>query len=224
MKHFNVSLDDVSDTGLVIGYPYNEAARLPYCSHYNLVKVQIKGYDFARLSKSFLPLPEFTCPSNSQNENVYYYKCNPPSGDRTYELPSNVMRVEAHTASFLPLIPQPKSDFDEAPEHVAYRELQQKRWVKLLSQIDDLWWALMIEPHYINGRFDEVNELIQGFYYALSPRERIENIMRILSAEWYDNEDIGYWMSQVNDLHKVKLDREREIIESGNIACIQRLS
>ncbi len=82
----------------------------------------------------------------------------------------------------------------------------------------------MIEPHYINGRFDEVNELIQGFYYALSPRERIENIMRILSAEWYDNEDIDYWISQVNDLHKVKLDREREIIESGDMMCTQRLS
>jgi len=71
MKHFNFSLDHVSDTDLVTVYPYDEPVRLPYFSHSNLVKIQIKGYDFARLSQLFLPLPEFTCPSNSQSEIVY---------------------------------------------------------------------------------------------------------------------------------------------------------
>jgi hypothetical protein len=81
----------------------------------------------------------------------------------------------------------------------------------------------MIEPHYINGRFEEVSELIHGFFYALLRRERIENIMRILSREWYDGEDIDYWIGQIDILHKVKTDRERDIIESSNIMYIQRL-
>ena len=133
------------------------------------------------------------------------------------------MRVEARTASFLPSIPRPNVAFDWFPEPAAYRELQQKRWIKLLSQLDDLWWALMIEPHYINGRFEEVSEHIRCFFYALVRRERIENIMRILSSEWYDGDDIDYWISQIDVLHKVKLDRERDIIESGNTTYIQRL-
>ncbi len=108
MKNFTFSLDDVRDTDLVIVCPYDEAVRLPYYSHCTLVKVQIKGYDFARLSQLFLPLLDITCPPNSESEKVCSSRCNPPSGGRTYELPSNVMRVEAHTASFLPAIPQPK--------------------------------------------------------------------------------------------------------------------
>ena len=96
------------------------------------------------------------------------------------------MRVEPHTTSSLPAIPQLKIGSDEVPERVAYRKLQQKRWVKLLTQLDDLWWALMIEPHCKNGRVEEVSELIHRFFYALLKRERIENIMRILSKEWYD--------------------------------------
>ena len=161
--------------------------------------------------------------SRSNHKKVCYYKCNPPAGGHNYELPENVMKVEAHTASFLPSIPRPKLCLDGVPEPEAYRELQQKRWVKLLSQIDDLWWALMIEPLYRNGRFKEVSEHIRWFFHALSRRERIENIMRILSEEWYDREDIDYWIGQIDDLHKVKLDRERDIIESGNLTYIQRL-
>jgi hypothetical protein len=81
----------------------------------------------------------------------------------------------------------------------------------------------MIEPLYRNGRFKEVSEHIRWFFHALLRRERIENIMRILSEEWYDSEDIDYWIDQIDVLNKVKLDRERDIIESGNIMYIQRL-
>jgi hypothetical protein len=81
----------------------------------------------------------------------------------------------------------------------------------------------MIEPHYINGKFIEVSELIRSFFYAILRRERIENIMQVLSKEWYDGDDIDYWMDQIAALHRVKLDREREIIESGNMAYIETL-
>ena len=187
------------------------------------MRVQITGYDFARLGKLFLPPPDLIAPPQSDYENVRYYKCNPPAGGHNYELPSNVMTVEAHTASFLPSIPRPKSGFDGVFKPEAYRELQQKRWIKLHSQLDDLCWALMIEPYYINGRFKEVSEHIHSFFYALLRRERIENIMRILSSEWYDGEDIDYWIRQIDVLHKVKLDRERDIVEGGNKMYIQRL-
>ena len=81
----------------------------------------------------------------------------------------------------------------------------------------------MIEPLYINGKFEEVREHIHSFFYALLRRERIKKIMRILSEEWYDGEDIDYWIGQIDVLHKVKLDRERSVVESGNKMYIQRL-
>jgi hypothetical protein len=184
MNYCNNSLNDVDGIDLALDYPYNEAIRLPYFSDHNLVKVQIEGYDFARLSHFFLPPSDLICPHETKRKRVCYYKCNPPVGDRVYELAGNVTRVEPQTASFLLTIPPLEMGCDEAPERAAYRELQQKRWIKLLTQLDDLWWALLIEPHYINGRFEEVNELIHRFFYALLKRERIGNIMRMLSKEW----------------------------------------
>ena len=222
MQHRN-SLDNADDIDFAVDYPYAESVRFPYYSTCNLAKVHIVGYDFLRLANHFLPPAEFVFPCEPTHEQTRYYRCNPPMGDRTYELPDNVMKVKTRTLSSLPAIPLPNLTSDEAPERIDYRESQQKRWVKLYSNIDDLWWALMIERLYINGKFEEVNEHIRGFFYSLLRRERIENIMRVLSKEWYDNDDIDYWMTQIDSLHNVKLARERDIIESGNIMYIQRL-
>src|ERR1700692_1910993 len=139
MQHFSNSLNNVDDIDFTLDYPFNEAVRFPYLSTCNLVKVRIKGYDFARLGKLFLPPPDLITHPKSDYENVRYYKCNPPVGGHDYELPNNVMRVEAQTVSFLPSIPRPKLILDGFPnmKPVAYRELQQKRWVKLLSRLDD---------------------------------------------------------------------------------------
>ena len=181
MEPIHSSLDNVDNIDFVKDYPFKDQIPLPYWSPCNLVKVTIHGDDFLRLARYFLPATEDESPYAP--DHVRYYGCNPPMGDRRYELPGNLMTVEACTTSILPPIPPLKLTSDGAPECSGCREKQQKRWVKLLSHIDDLWWASMIEPHYINGRFDEGEALIKGFFYAMLNRERIQNIMSILSTE-----------------------------------------
>ena len=131
------------------------------------------------------------------------------------------MTIEACTTSTLPPIPPLKLTSDGAPECSACRGTQQKRWVKLLSDIDDLWWASMIEPHYINGRSVEASK---EFFYAMLNRARVDNIMSILSAEWYDHEDINYWMKKIDVSEQSKFDRQMDILNSGDKWLIARLT